>query len=107
MLKAFENRVMRRLFGPKEDKVTGGWRNLHVEEVSDLYFTPNISCDQIEKNEVGVSCSTYGGEKRCIQTFWWGNLREKAHLEDQVVYGSTILRQIFKTWVLWAGSGLI
>ena len=35
-LKAFENRVLRRVFGPKRDEVTGEWRKLHNEELSDL-----------------------------------------------------------------------
>jgi hypothetical protein len=38
----FENRVLRRIFGPKRDEVTGEWRKLHNEELSDLYFSPNI-----------------------------------------------------------------
>jgi hypothetical protein len=38
----FENRVLRRVFGPKRDKVTGGWRKLHNEELNDLYSSPHI-----------------------------------------------------------------
>ena len=41
-LRVFENRVLRRVFGPKRDKVTGKWRKLHNEELSDLYSLPNI-----------------------------------------------------------------
>jgi hypothetical protein len=37
----FENRVLRRVFGPKRDKVTGEWRKLHNEELNDLYSLPN------------------------------------------------------------------
>jgi hypothetical protein len=38
----FENRVLRRIFGPKRDEVTGDWRKLHNEELHNLYFSPNI-----------------------------------------------------------------
>jgi len=37
-----ENRVLRRIFGPKRDKVTGEWRKLHDEDLNDLYSSPNI-----------------------------------------------------------------
>jgi hypothetical protein len=38
----FENRVLRRIFGSKEDKVTGRWRKLHNEERSDLFSSPSV-----------------------------------------------------------------
>ena len=41
-LRMFENRVLRRVFGPKRDEVTGEWRKLHNEELNDLYCSPNI-----------------------------------------------------------------
>ena len=40
-LRVFENRVLRRIVGPKRDEVTGEWRKLHNEEFNDLYFSPN------------------------------------------------------------------
>jgi hypothetical protein len=41
-LRVFENRVLRRIFGPKRDEVTGEWRKLHNEKLSDLHSSPNI-----------------------------------------------------------------
>jgi hypothetical protein len=41
-LRVFENRVLRRIFRPKRDEVTGEWRKLHNEELRDLYTSPNI-----------------------------------------------------------------
>jgi hypothetical protein len=41
-LRVIENRVMRRIFGPKRDRVTGGWRKLHNEELHNLYSSPSI-----------------------------------------------------------------
>jgi hypothetical protein len=41
-LRVFDNRVLRRVFGPKRDEVTGEWRKLHNEELNDLYSVPNI-----------------------------------------------------------------
>jgi hypothetical protein len=42
LAEVFENRVLRRIFGPTRDKVTGEWRRLHEKELSALYSSPNI-----------------------------------------------------------------
>jgi hypothetical protein len=41
-LRVFENRVLRRIFGPKRNEVTGEWRKLHNEELHDLHSSPSI-----------------------------------------------------------------
>jgi len=41
-LRVFENMVLRRIFGPRRDEVTGKWRILHNEELNNLYSSPNI-----------------------------------------------------------------
>jgi hypothetical protein len=49
-LRVFENRVLRRVFGPKRDEVTGEWRRLHSEELNDLYSDP-IMCGWLNREE--------------------------------------------------------
>jgi len=41
-LRLFENRVLRRIFGPRSDEIKGEWRRLHNEELNNLYSSPNI-----------------------------------------------------------------
>jgi len=66
----FENRVLRRIFGPKRDEVTGEWRKIHNEELNDLYSSPDIIwMNKIEKNEMSGTYSMYGGQERCIKDF--------------------------------------
>jgi hypothetical protein len=63
-LRVFENRALRRIFGPKWDEVTGEWRKLRNEELNDLYSPSSIvRVNKIEKNEMG---GTSMGERRSV-----------------------------------------
>jgi hypothetical protein len=42
-LRVFENRVLRRIFGPRREEATGEWRRLHNEELNGLYSSPNTT----------------------------------------------------------------
>jgi hypothetical protein len=64
----FENRVLRRIFRPKRDEVTGEWRKLHNEELHNLYSSPDI-IRQVKANEVGGSCGTHGKEEKSVQGY--------------------------------------
>ena len=75
-LRIFENRVLRRIFGPKRDEVTREWRKLHNKELNYL-STQYCSGDKIEKNEMGRACSAYGGRGESYTRFWRENLRER------------------------------
>ena len=64
----FENRVLRIVFGPKKDDITGEWRKLHSEELSDLCSLPNIVLVvKSRRNEMGGACGVYWGGERCAQ----------------------------------------
>jgi hypothetical protein len=57
-LRVFESRVLIRIFGPKMDEVTEEWRKVHNEELVICTDHPILYGDQIEKNEMGSTCST-------------------------------------------------
>jgi hypothetical protein len=68
-LRVFENRALSRIFGPKRDEVTGGWRKLHNEELHNLYSSPSIiRIDEVKENKMGSACSTNGGRRRRRRT---------------------------------------
>ena len=62
----FENRVLRRVFGPKRDEVTGEWRKLHNEELSDLYSLPNIVRVVKSRRMRWAGHVAHMGEGRCV-----------------------------------------
>jgi hypothetical protein len=98
----FENRVLRRIFGPKRDEVTGEWRKLHNEDLHNSYSFPDI-IRQVKANEVSGACSTHGREK-CTR-FWWESPKERDNLKDQGVGGKMgsewILGRL--AWGVWIG----
>ena len=72
-MRVFDNKVLRRIFGPKRDEVTGELRRLHEEEHYDLYSSPNII--RVSKiGRMGLVEHVEGIERqeRCIQRFGGG-----------------------------------
>jgi hypothetical protein len=71
----FENRVLRRIFGPRRDEVTGEWRKLDNEQLHDLLSSPNI-VQAIKSRRMRWAGPVARMRRRetCIG-FWWGNLR--------------------------------
>ena len=66
-LRVFENRVLRRVFGPKRDEVKGEWRKLHNEELRDLYSLPNIVRAVKSRRMSWVGHVHAWGGERCAQ----------------------------------------
>jgi hypothetical protein len=66
-LRVFENRALRRIFGPKKDEVTGGWRKLHNKEHHDLYSLPSIiRIIKSRRMKWAGACGTSGGEEERV-----------------------------------------
>jgi len=63
-----------------------------------VLLTEYCSGDKIEKKEMGGACSTYGGRGEVYARLWWGNLRERGHLEDPGADGRIILKRLFRKW---------
>jgi len=102
----FESRVLRRIFGPKKDEVTGEWGNLHNEELNALYSSHNIVRVKKSRRKRWAGHVERMGRGEVYTGFWWGNLGEREHLEDPGLDGWIILRWIFRKWdvEVWTGS---
>jgi hypothetical protein len=90
-LSVFQKRVLRRIFGPKRDEVTGEWRKLHNEELNNLY-SPNIIRVIKLRRIRWAGNVAHMGRKEVPTGFWWGNLRERDHLEDPGLDERIIIR---------------
>ena len=105
-LKVFENRGLRRIFGPKRDEATDMWRKLHNEGLNDLYSSPNIVRMIKSRSTRWERQVARMGKSRVVYRVWWGNLREKDHLGNPGLDGRILLRWIFRKWDVgaWTGS---
>jgi hypothetical protein len=75
----FENRVLRRIFGPKRDEVTGEWRKMHNEELRDLYSSPSVIRMIKSRRMRWAGHVARMGAKRNACRIWWESRREKDH----------------------------
>ena len=102
-LRVFENRVLKRIFGPKRDEVTGEWRKLHNEELNDLYSSPNTVWVIKSRRMRWVWHVASIGEGKGVYRVVVGNLRGRDHLEDPGIDGRIILRWKWDVGA-WTGS---
>ena len=104
-LRVFENRVLRRIYGPKREEVTGEWRKLHNEELNNLYSLPNI-VRMMKWRMRWAGHSARVGERRGVYRVVVGKPEGKNHFEDRGLDGRLILRWVFRKWDVgaWTGS---
>jgi hypothetical protein len=79
-LRVFENRVLRVIFGPKRNEVTGEWRKLHNEELNDLYSSPNIVRVIKSRRKRWAAHVARLGERRGVCMIWVGKPEGKRPL---------------------------
>jgi hypothetical protein len=97
-LRVFENRLLRRIFGPKRAEVTREWRRLRNEELNAVYSSSNIIWVIKSTRMRWAGHIPRMGKSEMHTGFWWGYLREGDHLGEPGVDWSIILKWISKTW---------
>jgi hypothetical protein len=95
-VRVFENMVLRRIFGPKREEVTGDWRKLHNEELNDLYSSPNIVRVIKSRRMRWAGHVACVGEERGVYRVLVGKPEGKSHWGDPGVDGWIILGWIFR-----------
>jgi hypothetical protein len=104
-LRVSENRVLRRIFGPKRDKVTREWRKLHKEELNDLCSSPNIVQVIKSRRMRWAGNVARMGERRGVYRVSVGKPEGKNHLGDPGIDGKIILRWIYRKWDVMDRAG--
>jgi hypothetical protein len=105
MMEVLENRVLRRIFGPKRDEVTGEWRKIHNKDLIDLYSSTVV---QVIQSRI-MRWAGYVArivEKRGVNRILVGNLKKVVYLGYPDIEGKIILRWIYGKWDMgvWTGS---
>jgi hypothetical protein len=90
------NRVVRRIFGPKRDEVTGDWRKLHKEKLHNSYSSPSVIRVINSRRMRWAGHVARMGRKGMNRGYWWESQKKRDHWEDLDVGGWTILKWILQ-----------
>ena len=105
-LRVFENMVLRRIFGPRRDVVTGEWRRLHNEELNVLDSSPNIVRVIKSRRMRWAGHVARMGEQMGVYRVLVGKPEERDHWRDLGVDGWIILGWISRRWDVGMQTGL-
>jgi len=97
--------MLRRIFGPKRDKVTGGLRKLHEEEIMICTHHQYYLGDQMRRMRWAGHVARMGRED-AYTGFWLGSVKERDNLEYTGVDKKIMLRWDFRKWNVWIRTGL-
>jgi hypothetical protein len=108
MLRVFQNRMLRGIFGPKKDEVMGEGRKLNNEQFRDLYSSPSIiRMIKSRRMRWAVQVAQMDEKRNAYRLlgYWWESQRERDREEDQDVSGLITLGWILERWdgVMWTG----
>jgi len=105
-LRVFEKRVLRKIFGPRRDEVTGEWKRLHNEEINDLYSSPNMVRVIKSRRMRWAGHVARMGQERGVYRVLVGKPEGRNHWGDLGVDGR-ILGWISRKWDvgIWTGLG--
>ena len=103
----FENRVLRRIFGPRRHEVTGEWRRLHNADLNDFYSSPNIVRVIKSRRMRWAGHVVRMGEEWEFYRVLVGKPEGRRHWGDLGVDGLIILERISRRWdvCIWTGLG--
>jgi hypothetical protein len=104
-LRWYENRVLRRIFGPKEEEVVGDWRRLHNEELHNFYLSQNIITVIRSRRMRWAGHVAWMGEMRNAYSILMENLKEKDYSEELGLDAKITLKYILEKECgkLWTG----
>jgi len=105
-LRVFENMVLRRIFGPRRDEVTGDWRRLHNKELNDLYSSPNIVRVIKSRRMRWDGHVARMGVERGVYRFLVRKPEGRKHWGDLGVDGWIILARNSRRWGVGICTGL-
>jgi hypothetical protein len=95
-LRFFQDKMLRKIFGPEKDEVNRERRRLYRKEIYDLYSSPYVIWVTNSRRMRRAGHIAHMGDRIGANGFWWKNLGDREHSEDLGLYGRITL-----IWIIW------